>query len=349
MPLTDKPLSKDRVQFYDSLSKREIKKIASNLDIQVLQTSRPAEISTWKLINERLLSKRPDIEIRIFGYYSQDCDLSCLEHLSNVRCLSVDCLIKASNIEALSILDQLSTLSVGIYSLESFDFLHSLPTTLKKLYLGTTKSKKPSLEHLSRFTEIEELYIEGQQKNIEAIGELNNLQKLILRSVSPKNIRFIKKLERLWSLDIKLGGIIDLSTLKDLENIKYLELWQIRGLSDISVISSLIGLQYLFLQSLRNVTEFPDMTNLFKLRRVYMETMKGLKNVNGLASAPNLEEFIHVSAQNMSPYQYKQLLERKRLKRALFGFGSDKKNEEMLRLMNANDVDRYQHTPFVFS
>ncbi|MDH3609851.1 MAG: hypothetical protein OEQ24_11505 [Gammaproteobacteria bacterium] len=349
MPLADKPLSRDRFQFYDSLSKKEIKKLISNSEIQVLQTSTPVDINTWNLINQQLLLKRPDIEIRIYGHYSQNCDLSFLENLPNVRCLSVDCLINASNIEAIASLEQLRTLSVGVYSLESFDFLAYLPITLKKLFLGSTKSKKPSLEHIYRFSEIEELYIEGQQKNIEVIGKLSKLQKLVLRSVSPKNISFINELKELWSLDIKLGGITDISHLKGLSNLKYLELWQIRGISDISVISTLTGLQYLFLQSLRNVVELPDMSKLYNLRRVYMETMKGLANVDGVFNAPNLEEFIHVCAQNMSPIQYQPLMKHESLKRALFGFGSDKKNDEMLRIMKENHIGEYKHTPFVYS
>jgi hypothetical protein len=122
MPLANVPLSKDRIQFKKSISIKDIKSILSDNNVKVLQTSEPADINSWKLINERLLSKRPDIELRAFGHYSQDCDLSFLENVSNVRKLSIDCLMDATNIEVLSELKNLECLSIGIYSLDNFDF-----------------------------------------------------------------------------------------------------------------------------------------------------------------------------------------------------------------------------------
>jgi hypothetical protein len=257
--------------------------------------------------------------------------------------------MEASGIERITQLRALKSLSVGIYNLDNFDFLNFLPQSMEKLFLGATKSKKPKLDGLSNLQNIKELYLEGQNNNIEIIGELENIEKLVLRSVSPKNLSFLRKLKKLWSLDIKLGGIKNLSAIEGLENLKYLELWQIKGLSDISVISSLNGLQYLFLQSLRNVQRFPDLSNLARLRRIYLETMKGLEDLEGLFNATALEEFIHVCAQNMTPNQYELLLELKFLKRALFGFGSAKKNSLMENMMKQKGIEKYSHEPFVFN
>jgi hypothetical protein len=341
-------LAKDRVNFVKELSEKEIEFIATNHEIKVLQTAELVDSNSWAIINELLLIKRPDLQIRVYGHYSQNFDLSFVQQLTNVRNLAIDCISDASNIEVLGALHNLETLSVGIYSLESFDFLYLLPISLTKLFLGNTKSKKSDLVGLKRFSNLVDLYIDGQQKNIEAIGELQALQKLVLRSVTPKDISFIRKLEKLWSLDIKLGGIKNLNFLEDLSNIKYLELWQIQGLSDISVISSLTGLQYLYLQSLRNVTTLPDMTKLKNLRRVYLETMKGLRDISGLLKAPALEEFAHVCARNMTPEQYQELFTVHTLKKARFGFGSDYKNEKVLELMKANGVEELTWTPFEF-
>jgi hypothetical protein len=130
-----------------------------------------------------------------------------------------------------------------------------------------------------------------------------------LRSLSTPGLEYISKLPRLWSLDIKLGGIQNLSAISGKESIKYLELWQIRGLSDISVVSSLIGLQSLFLQSLRNVSRIPGLSKLTRLRRLSLENMKGLRDVSAIRQAPALEQFIHVAAQNIRPEQYQDLLD----------------------------------------
>lgn len=349
MGLAKKNLSRDRIEFSDSLSEKEIRGLVSNQDIKVLQASSPVDVESWKRINKYLLPVRPEIEIRIYGHYSSECDLSIVENITDVQSLSVDCLMRASNIDTISHLRNLKSLSIGVYNLESLEFLKDVPASLKKLFIGATKSKKPDLMGLKRFSELEELYIEGQNKNIEVLGQLSSLKKLILRSTSPKDISFIRELENLWSLDIKLGGIKDLKPLESLENIKYLELWQVKGLSDISVISSLVGLEFLFLQALRNVVVLPDVSMLVNLRRVYLETMKGLKDVSGILKSPSLEEYIHVCAQNMHPDQYVELLQLPTLKKALFGFGSDKKNKLIEEQMHKNGIERYQHEPFFFS
>jgi hypothetical protein len=179
---------------------------------------------------------------------------------------------------------------------------------------------------LLRFGSLVAIYIEGQAKNIEVLSDLVALQDVTLRSIATPDVSYLKPLRQLWSLDIKLGGIRDLHAIEGMENLKYLELWQIRGLSDISVISSLTGLQYLFLQALPHVKALPPLERLSALRRVYLENMKGLEDISSLEHAPALEEFIHMSARNMEPEDYLPLARNPRLKRAAVGFGSARRD-----------------------
>ena len=118
--------------------------------------------------------------------------------------------------------------------------------TLKSLWLLQTKSKRPSLDPLSRFTQLETIYLEGQQKDIEVLSGLSELRDVTLRSISTPGLEYLKPLHKMWSLDLKLGGIRDLSAIAGMDAIRYFEAWQVRGLSDLDVISALPGLQYLF-------------------------------------------------------------------------------------------------------
>ena len=217
------------------------------------------------------------IELRVYGFYSAVCDLSFVSRVGNVRRFSADCLRQATSVEHIADLENLEELSIGIYGLDSFDFLMQLPDGIKRLSLAATKSKKPQLQMLSRFQSLTHLYLERQQQNIEVLSELKRLEDLTLRSITTEGLDYISTLPRLWSLDIELGGIRNLSAIAGKESIKYLELWQIRGLSDIGVLSSLGGLQSLFLQSLINVTAIPDLSKLYNLRRLHLENLKGLK------------------------------------------------------------------------
>jgi hypothetical protein len=147
---------------------------------------------------------------------------------------------------------------------------------------------------------------------------------------------------------IKLGGIKNFSAIAGKESIKYLELWQIRGLAEISVISSLSGLQFLFLQSLRNVSALPDLSKLNKLRRLYLENLKGLMDVSAIRRAPALAEFLHISAQNIPPELYKDLMLMPTLKYLHVGFGSRKKNKEFNALVLRSGKHTGTKGQFVF-
>jgi hypothetical protein len=347
MPLAKQRITKDRQQFYDSLTVAEVKSLVTDTDIHVLQTSSHVDSKTWDMLNENLFSIRHDIELRIHSL--SNCDLSFLSQLSNVRHFSADCLMTAHGIENIVRLKNLKSLSIGIYDLESFDFLNDLPTDqIQKLCIRATKSKRPSLAPLKSFKNLKILFIEGQQKEIDIISSLYYLEDLTLRSVSPNGLGFLRNLKNLWSLDIKLGGIQDISALNALNGIKYLELWQVKGLSDLSVISTMVGLQYLFLQSLRNVVNIPDLSKLLNLRRIYLDNMKSLKDMSPVTSAPALEEFTHIQAQGMKPQDYQDVLNMKSLKKANVGFGSSNKNSTFRELAAKHGIEDLKGSPFSF-
>ncbi len=349
MPLSTINLSSDRADFTKSLRRDEVDGLAANPTLRVLQTSSAVDLSTWDLLNERFFPKRPDVEMRVYGFYGEVCDLSFLPRLTNVRRFSADCLIKAHGIEHVASPSKLESLSVGIFDLESFDFLDGLPTsTLRELRLHATKSKRPNLVALTRLDQLRVLYLEGQQKHIEVISKLSVLEELTLRSITVADFGFLRDLSRLWYLDIKLGGSKNLSALDSMTGIKYLELWQVRGLDDISVISAMTGLQYLFLQSLPHISSIPDLSRLRALRRIYLENLQGLNDIRSLASAPALEELMHCSAERMEPVQYLDLLRSPTLRGIWVGFGSEKKNEALRTLAQEAGIEEFQRSDFVF-
>jgi hypothetical protein len=351
MPLAKKNyLSKGRMQFEGSLTAAEVDSLATDPQLRVLQTSSPVEFETWDLLNGKLFSVRHDVDLRVYGFHSSGCDLSFLSRLGNLRRFSADCLKQARGVEHIAALENLRSLSVGIYGLENFDFLASLPDkSLRELFLGATKSKKPSLRLLERFGELRKLQIEGQQRDIDVISKLCWIEDVTLRSISVDGLSFLNGLSHLWSLDIKLGGTNDLSALEGMDGIKYLELWQVRGLRDISVISAMHGLQYLFLQSLPHIHSIPDLSKLIALKRVHLESMKGLRDISALSKAPALAEFVHLSAQGMEPAQYADLLTCKKLTQFFVGFGSETKNKIPRDLATQAGIKQYERTQFSFT
>ncbi|MEQ8532249.1 MAG: hypothetical protein RIB86_10380, partial [Imperialibacter sp.] len=288
-------------QISSGFSSRQLEELASDSKVQLIQFSNPLKINEIDQLEKLVFSRRPDIALRIYGHYGHRCDLTFIERLPSLRKVSADCLMDATGIEVVTQLENLEMLGVGIFNLDNFSFLEKINPNVTKLLLHQTRSKKPNIESISRFEKIRFLYIEGQEKGIESIRNLTNLEEVVLRSISTKDVSYLTHLPKLWSVDIKLGGIENLDAIATLPQIKYLELWQIRGLSDLSFVAKLKTLQNLFLQSLKQLSALPNLSDCTSLRRLYLENLKGLKDLSSLKSVPNLEEFIFVMAQNQKP------------------------------------------------
>ena len=335
-------------QISKGVTKNELEKLATNPKTQSIQFANPLTDTEIELLELVVFSKRPDISMRVYGHYGETCDLSFLQRIPSLRRISADCLRDAKGIEVVTQLDKLEHLGVGIFNLDNFDFLDEINPNLTELYLHQTKSKKTKINSIQRFENLEYLYLEGQQKGIEAISNLKKLKKIVLRSISTNNIDYLKNLESLWSVDIKLGGIKDLSGLTSLKSIKHLELWQVRDLADLSFISKLETLQNLFIQSLNQLTKLPDFSNNKKLRRIYLENLKGLNDLSNLKNAPSLKEFIYVLAENQEPENIIPALENPSVEKVFCKFGSDKKNNRFNELARQHNKTDYKYSNFEY-
>jgi hypothetical protein len=333
-------------EIYQGVTKDDLKQLIKNPKASSIQFSTPLDKKVVDYLEEIVFSQRPDILLRVYGHYSEECNLQFLERIPSLRKLWADCLRNAKGIESINKIQNIEILGVGIFELDNFDFLDKITPTLKELYLHQTRSKKPKIDSISRFKNLEYLYLEGQSKGIEGIEKLKGLKKIVLRSISTENLDYLTGQNNLWSVDIKLGGIKNFDALKTLPNLKYLELWQIRDLADLSFISSLEPLQNLFIQSLRNVEKLPPLDRLKKLRRIYLENLKGLKHLNSLRHIENLKEFVYVLAQNQEPENLKPVLDNPSVKSVLCRFGSDKKNDTFDNLVRKAGKGIYKWSEF---
>lgn len=343
------PFGPSRIDFDDSIDKRDVDHLALDPRLKVVQMVAPVSARTVGLLNDRLFATRPDVEFRVYGHYSDDCDLRLVRQLANVRRFAADSLMRAKYVETVAELQPLDSLSIGIYELNSFEFLNHVSPSLSRLAIGATRSSKPDLSRLQRFEQLKVLYVEGHSKTVPIIETLANLEDLTLRSVTTPGLDYVRPLKRLWSLDIKLGGIKSLDAIRGMSGIKYLELWQILGLADISVIADLPGLQNLFLQSLARVKGFPDLRRASRLRRIVVENMKGLTDFSALESAPALEEFAHIDAKGKQPTDLLPVLRNRALLRMAAGFGSDKKNQEFAKLRDEHGKGTFNFAPFQYA
>jgi hypothetical protein len=336
-------------QIAKGINKNDLERLANNQKTKSIQFVTALDNKEIELLERIVFSKRPDINLRIFGHYGETCDLTkYIDNIPSLRKVSADCLMDAKGIESVISLKNLETLGVGIFNLDNFDFLNDINPNIKELYLHQTRTKKPKIECIKRFADLEYLYLEGQQKGCDSINQLKKLKKIVLRSISTPNLDYFQGLKELWSVDIKLGGIKNFDALKTLPILKYLELWQVRDLGDLSFISDLTNLQNLFIQSLKQVQKLPILENSIALRRIYLENLKGLKDLSSVKSAPALEEFIYVLAENQIPENLIPILENSTLKSAFCRFGSVKKNDRFDDMVLNYGKQIYKYNEFKY-
>ncbi len=346
MPLQN--LSPDKYQIFRGVTKEELNKVAKDPKAKTLQFAEPLSDTEVNLLQAVVFAKRPDITLRVFGHYGLNCDLTFLKKIQSVKSIFVDCLQNASGVEVLTQFPILDKLAVGIYNLDNFDFLKDVSPNITELSIEQTSSNKPSIEVIKRFTNLRYLYLEGQQKGIEIIQELKNLEKIVLRSITTKDVSYLAGLDKLWSVDIKLGGIKQFDSLTKNQNLKYLELWQIRGLSDLSFISDIQSLQNLLIQSLKQMISIPRFDKLQRLKRISLENLKSLTDLTSLEHVPNLQDFIYVLAENQEPENLLPVLRNPCVKNVLCRFGSDKKNNHFDKLTKEYHKRQYSYYEFKY-
>ncbi len=248
----------------------------------------------------------PEMTLRAYGSYDHSItDLEFLRFFPTLRRFGADALWD---------------------SLTSLDGLRHLSPDLEELGIGATKAKL-DLAILARFPELTWLFLEGQTKHLEVISGFGKLDDLTLRSITMPDLSLLEPMKRLRSLDLKLGGTRDLRLLPRIGELRYLELWMIRGLTDVSAVGEIPTLRVLFLQALRQVDRLPDLSHATALRRVRLETMKGLRDLSMLATAPALESVELIDMRHLQPEDLAPLRGLPGLKAVTPGLGSHRKND----------------------
>lgn len=259
----------------------------------------------------------PEMTLRAYGSYDHSIlDLEFLRFFPTLRRFGADALWD---------------------SLASLDGLRHLPTDLDELVIGATRAKL-DLAILTRFGGLSSLFIEGQTKHLEVISGLVALDDLTLRSITMPDLSLLLPLKRLRSLDLKLGGTRNLGLLPRVGDLRYLELWMIRGLTDVSAVGQITSLRALFLQALRQVEALPDFHRATELRRVRLEAMKGLRDLGPLATAPALEAIELIDMRHLQPQDLAPLVGLPRLTAVTPGLGSRRKNDAATALLRLPNV-----------
>ena len=287
--------------------------------IRVLHVGVPIAGGDADAVNA-LLTRRPDLRVRLIPRRDEQlADLSALAALPAVRHLLVD----------------FGALYSDVGSGLRLEGVQHAPA-LERLQIHL--DKPVSLAPLAGHPGLRGLLVAGPHRDFEVLGELPRLEDLTLRSTPLKDLAPIAAARGLRALDLKLGGIADLTRLRDLTRLEYLEIWRVRGLRDLSPISALHELRLLILQAMSKVQELPDLSRCTELREIVLDTMKGIDDFTPLARAPALTALAMYAMPQANPDNLAPLRDHPTLEAARIGTGSVRRNAAIEALLGLPDT-----------
>lgn len=243
-----------------------------------------------KDINELCQKFDESLCIRFYGLHSNTFDCKTFLKIPDVKCLYVDCLQSVNNLQIIKELQNLKNLSIGILELQDTEILNSENLkNLTELVVTETKTKAFNLDYLRNFRKLKSLRIVGHSKNINAIGELSELEFLSLNSIKKVPINFINKLTKLKTLQVILGSRDNLNEIEENE-IEHLDIVWVRGFNDLSCISNFPKLRTLKIEDEIQLSKihfdkiFQELKDLKIINCKSLETITGLKNLPALSS-----------------------------------------------------------------
>jgi protein phosphatase 1 regulatory subunit 7 len=241
-------------------------------------------------INGLCLKYDYNFGVRFFGHHSIPFDFKTLLNIPYVKCLYVDCLTKANNVEILSKLKNIKKLSLGVYELKETEFLnYENLRGLNELIIGETKTKALNLDYLKDYQNLKYLIVCSHTKYIEAIGELSSLEFLSLNSIKKTPVYFINKLKKLKTLRFILGGRENIQEINENE-IENLEIVWVRGFNNLSNVSKFVKLKTLLIENNIQLSNIHFDKELPALEYLKILNCKTLSSLTGIENLPFLKQ-----------------------------------------------------------
>lgn len=281
-----------RVTDPETLSPAEIVQAYTPGTNLVVQFSTPEARTSANLeaLNEACRQVQGGLEVRFFGHYGAPFDASLLRYLPEVHDLAVDCLGSIENEDAIGQLAKLKRLSFGVFEFNRPDFLDTLDLDqLNALSLGESRKGNLDLAPLARCEKLEDLYVDGQSKGLNAVAALPRLRKLTLRAYTKAHpLSFVSSMPNLRELSLILGGRLGIDDLAS-ATIEKLEIVRVRGLASLGDLARLPKLSALRVEDQLQLSEL-DLRGA-NLETLWLYNCKNLATITGLELQNRLRTF----------------------------------------------------------
>ncbi len=297
---------------YPNSTREDLKNLKFYPKSNVQLDEMPRE-ALFKDLDEIVLKKRKDIQLRLYGFrkvWGNYAFIKDLKHLSNLR-------IEWAELENLEILNTLDLKELHL------------------LYLATN----PSLIPITKHKKLKSLTLIEQDKNIECIEQLTQLRHLYISRVKIKNLNILSSLKHLKTLSIRSCGNVDLSPISRLAGLTSLNIGPFYNQTNFDFISNLKNLETLRMYDLRSVTALPKLSKLTKLRNLEIKYLNKLTDISELKNLKSLSELRCIGCRNLHENQFKIFKKSNALKKIyLSGEKAYKRNEEIRNMLKNSGI-----------
>jgi hypothetical protein len=284
-------LPENRITDPRQVSREQLDDVLGRAAHATIQFSKPGySHQVLQNVNDYCAEYGDKLEVRFYGHYSDTFDASILTRVPDVQWLSVDCLQRIDNEDAIARLSKLRKLSFGVYYFDNPGFLATLNLArISRLTLSDNSKKNFDLSPLALCDELEELYLSGHRKNINAISLLPALRVLSLGSIAKSQaLEFVNEIQTLAKLTLILGGRENLDEL-DHTGLNELEVLRVRGLSTLGDLSRFQGLRRLLVEDQLQLKSIS--LDGSDLEEISIHNCKNLQELAGLLTLKRLRSF----------------------------------------------------------
>jgi hypothetical protein len=282
-----------RITNPNALSPMEIVRACEQHEQLVVQFDNPEAYTSARLqlLNEACRLVQGRLQVRFYGHYGTRLDATSLRHLPDVCNLSVDCLSEIVHEEEIGRLSKLRQLSFGVFELNRPDFLDAIDLSrVVRLVLTENRKRNIDLSPLVRCRSLDELFIHGHSKGIDAITGLPRLRKLGLGAYAKTHqLDFIAAIPGLKELKLILGGRTDVDDLSN-TTVEMLQVLRVRGVATLGDLSRFPALSALRIEDQLRLSRL-DLSGP-KLERLQLFNCRNLAELSGLDMQNGLREFV---------------------------------------------------------
>ena len=250
------------------------------------------------------------IQIRFFGFHRGAFDTSVLAALPDVQNLSIDNLRTISDFAPVAALPKLKRLRFEVYEQPDGEFLKQLDLQrFTHLTIAANRRRNFDLSPLAAAMSLEQLFVQGHDRGIEAINALPRLQDVSLSGFPKRHdLAFLNDLAGLRSLLLILGSRESIAELTHPELCILKIIW-VRRLAELGPLKRFAKLENLVVEDQLRLKSL-DIGGL-NLRALSVANCKNLERIDPIAKLADLERFYFRDTRLPSEYRdYVRLPER---------------------------------------